>query len=229
MAVTGELLVLQGKPTAELIADQLREHIVQGRFRPGQQINESMLATQLNTSRGPLREALQRLCQEGILVSHRNRGVFVLELSQDDIQEIYDVREAVETACAHMLLAAGPEKVKKTAKNLKSVITNMAKNVAAANWEALAKLDMDFHTSFVAGTGNSRMIRIYQTLAAESRMCILSLEVAYPRVDVLVTEHQRLLDLLLAGDEEALKQAIRTHMQGAVEDLTPTRASQVLA
>jgi DNA-binding GntR family transcriptional regulator len=229
MAASGELLVLQGRPTAELIADQLREHIVQGKFRPGQQINESVLAAQLNTSRGPLREALQRLCQEGILVSRRNRGVFVLELSQEDIQEIYDVRQAVETACALMLLSAGPEKVKKTAQALKVIIANMAKNVAAANWQALAKLDMDFHTSFVAGTGNSRMIRIYETLAAESRMCILNLEVAYPRVDVLVTEHQKLLDLLLAGEEDALLQAIRTHMQGAVEDLAPSGETQVLA
>jgi DNA-binding GntR family transcriptional regulator len=229
MAASGELLVLQGRPTAELIADQLREHIVQGKFRPGQQINESVLAAQLNTSRGPLREALQRLCQEGILVSHRNRGVFVLELSQEDIQEIYDVREAVEMACAHMLLSARPEKVKKTAQALKGIIANMAKNVAVANWQALAKLDMDFHTAFVAGTGNSRMIRIYETLAAESRMCILGLEVAYPRVDVLITEHQKLLDLLLAGEEDALLQAIRTHMQGAVVDLTRSGESPVLA
>jgi len=229
MAASGELFMLQGRPTAEVIADQLREHIVQGKFRPGQQINESSLATQLNTSRGPLREALQRLCQEGILVSIRNRGVFVLELSQQDIQEIYDVREAVETACAHMLLSGSPEKVKKTAQSLKAIIATMAKNVAAGNWQSLAKLDMDFHTSFVAGTGNSRMIRIYETLAAESRMCILSLEVAYPRVDVLVTEHQKLLDLLLAGDEAALQEAIRTHMQGAVEDLTPSDAGQELA
>jgi DNA-binding GntR family transcriptional regulator len=229
MAASGELLTLEGRPTAELIADQLREHIVQGKFRPGQQINESVLAAQLNTSRGPVREALQRLCQEGILVSRRNRGVFVLELSEEDIREIYDVREAVEMACAHMLLKGGQPMVKKTSHALKGIIARMAKNVAASDWQALAKLDMDFHTAFVAGTGNSRMIRIYETLAAESRMCILNLEVAYPRVDVLVTEHQRLLDLLEAGDEAGLQSAIRTHMQGAVEDLAASREAQVLA
>jgi DNA-binding GntR family transcriptional regulator len=220
MAAHGELLGLEARPTAELIADQLREYVVRGNFRPGQQVNESMLAAQLNTSRGPLREALQRLCQEGILVSRRNRGVFVTELSAEDIQEIYDVRETVETACAHILLTGDQQKVKKTAQTLKGIIANMVKSVAASNWQALAKLDMDFHTAFVTGTGNSRMIRIYETLAAESRMCILNLEVAYPRVDVLVTEHQKLLDLLLAGDEEALQKAIQTHMQGAVEDLS---------
>ncbi|WP_247043191.1 GntR family transcriptional regulator [Arthrobacter rhizosphaerae] len=220
MAAPGALFALEGRPTAQLIADQLREQIVQGMFRPGEQINESVLASQLNTSRGPVREALQRLCQEGILVSRRNRGVFVLELSIDDIREIYAVREAVETTAADALLDAGQEQVDGTCQVLTSVIEDMAKQVAASDWQAIARLDMQFHTAFVSGTGNTRLIRIYETLAAESRMCILNLAVAYPRIDVLVQEHQNLLDLLAAGDREALHKAIARHMQKAVEDLT---------
>ena len=108
MAAPGALFALEGRPTAQLIADQLREQIVQGMFRPGEQINESVLAGQLNTSRGPVREALQRLCQEGILTSRRNRGVFVLEL-RPDIKEIYAVREAVETTAANNLLSSSPQ------------------------------------------------------------------------------------------------------------------------
>ena len=219
MAAPNGLFELEGRPTAELIADQLREHIVQGVFRPGQQINESILAGQLHTSCGPLREALQRLSQEGILVSRRNRGVFVLELSMKDVEEIYAVREAVESACANLLIDGGDQKILQTSDRLKMIIEDMARQVAASDWQALAKLDMDFHTSFVAGTGNSRMIRIYETLAAESRMCILNLEVAYPQVDVLVQEHQNILDLLAAGDGGGLQTAISRHMQKAVEDL----------
>lgn len=224
MATPEGLFVLEGRPTAQLIADQLRELIVQGTFRQGQQINESAVASQLRTSRGPLREALQRLSQEGILVSHRNRGVFVLELSDDDVKEIYAVREAVELAAANMLMDAGPEKINDTCDVLRGVIKDMAKQVAASDWPAIARLDMEFHTSFVAGTGNSRLIRIYQTLAAESRMCILNLQVSYPRVDALVEEHQILLDLLEAGDRKGLQQAIKRHLRQAVEDLTATRA-----
>src|SRR5919112_4285185 len=104
MAAPEGLFALEGRPTAQLIADQLREQIVQGIFRPGEQINESVLAGQLHSSRGPVREALQRLAQEGLLVSHRNRGVFVLELTVDDIREIYAVREAVESTAAEALL-----------------------------------------------------------------------------------------------------------------------------
>jgi DNA-binding GntR family transcriptional regulator len=79
---------------------------------------------------------------------------------------------------------------------------------------------MQFHTTFVSGTGNTRLIRIYETLAAESRMCILGLEVAYPRIDVLVQEHQKILDHLESGDRDGLQRAIERHMQKAVEDLT---------
>lgn len=220
MAAPEATFVLEGRPTAQLIADQLRELIVQGTFRPGQQVNESALASQLNTSRGPLREALQRLCQEGILVSKRNRGVFVLELTTDDVKEIYSVREAVELAAANTLLNSGPEQIAATVRELKAIIKNMAKQVKASDWQALARLDMQFHTTFVSGTGNTRLIRIYETLAAESRMCILGLEVAYPRIDVLVQEHQKILDHLEAGDRQGLQSAIQRHMEKAVEDLT---------
>ena len=222
MAAPEGLFALEGRPTAQLIADQLREQIVQGMFRPGEQINESVLASQLSTSRGPVREALQRLCQEGILVSRRNRGVFVLELAMEDIREIYAVREAVESTAADALLDAGQEQVRDTCQALKAIISDMAKQVAVSDWQAIARLDMQFHTSFVAGAGNTRLIRIYETLAAESRMCILNLAVAYPRIDVLVKEHQNLLDLLEAGHREGLHKAITRHMETAVEDLTGT-------
>jgi DNA-binding GntR family transcriptional regulator len=223
MAAPEGLFALEGRPTAQLIADQLREQIVQGTFRPGQQINESLLAGQLHTSRGPLREALQRLCQEGILVSHRNRGVFVLELSSEDVKEIYDVRASVELAAANTLLDAGREVIVETCRVLKGIIGDMAKQVAVSDWQAIARLDMEFHTAFVAGARNTRLIRIYKTLAAEARMCILNLEVSYPRVDVLVQEHQNILDLLEAGDRKGLQHAIKRHMQKGVEDLTTTR------
>ncbi|WP_251036924.1 GntR family transcriptional regulator [Arthrobacter sp. ISL-28] len=220
MAAPEGLFVLEGRPTPQLIADHLREQIAQGSIRPGQQINESLLARQFNTSRGPLREALQRLCQEGILISRRNYGVFVMELEKLDLKEIYEVRESFESAAASRLLDGSPKQIKDTCHMLKEIVGEMAKQVAASDWQTIARLDMQFHSALVAGMGNSRFIRIYKTLAAESRMCILDLEVSYPRVDDLVEEHQNILDLLEAGDRNGLLNAIKRHAQKAVEDLT---------
>jgi DNA-binding GntR family transcriptional regulator len=222
MAAPEGLLALEGRPTAQLIADQLREQIVQGSMRPGQQINESLLASQLNTSRGPLREALQRLCQEGILISRRNYGVFVKEVETHDLREIYAVRESVESAAASRLLDGSPKQVKDTCEVLKEIVGEMAKQVATSDWQTIAGLDLQFHSALVAGMGNSRFIRIHKTLAAESRMCILDLEVAYPRMDVLVQEHQNILDRLEAGDRNGLLKAIKRHIQKAI-DLTATQ------
>ena len=216
------LFALEGRPTAQLIADQLREQILQGFIRPGQQINESLLARQLNKSRGPLREALQRLCQEGILISRRNHGVFVLEVEAHDIKEIYEVREFVESAAASRLLDGSPKQMRAGCEALKEIVGEMAKQVTAPDWQTIARLDMQFHSALVAGMGNSRFIRLYKTLAAESRMCIPYLEACYPNVDVLVQEHQNILGLLEAGDRQGLLNEIKWHMQKAIQDLTAT-------
>jgi DNA-binding GntR family transcriptional regulator len=223
MAAPEGLFAMEGRTTAQMIADQLREQIIQGAIPPGQQINESLLARQLNMSRGPLREALQRLCQEGILISRRNYGVFVLEVKTHDLREIYEVRESVETVAASRLLEGSPQQIEDTCEVLRKIVADMAQQVATSDWQAIARLDMQFHSALVAGMGNSRFVRIYKTLAAESRMCILDLEVSYPRIDVLVQEHQDILDLLEAGDRKGLLEAIRQHMQKAVKDLTATQ------
>jgi DNA-binding GntR family transcriptional regulator len=226
MATPDGLFELEGRSTAQLIADHLREQIIEGAFRPGQQINESVLAGQLSTSRGPVREALQRLTQEGLLVSLRNRGVFVTELSIDDISEIYAVREAVEKASAEILLTAGQSQIDRTWQSLKEIITEMSMQ-ESSDWRAISRLDMKFHTSFVAGTKNSRLMRIYDTLAAETRMCIHNLRVSYPRVDVLVREHEEILDLLELRDNEGLQRAISNHMRKAVDDLNASPQERV--
>src|SRR5918996_2430111 len=222
MAMPDGLFQLEGRPTAQLIADHLREQIIQGLFRPGQQINESVLAGQLSTSRGPVREALQRLTQEGLLVSLRNRGVFVKELTIDDIREIYAVREAVEKASAEILLTAGHSQIDRTWKSLKKIVAEMA-NQESSDWQEISRLDMQFHTSFIAGTHNSRLMRIYDTLAAETRMCIHNLRVSYPRMDVLVQEHREIVDKLGLRDSEGLQQAISSHMRKAVDDLNASQ------
>ena len=221
------LFTVEGRPTAQLIADHLREQIVQGVFRPGEQIKESLLAAQLHTSRGPVREAVQRLSQEGILVSRRNRGVYVLELSPQDNKEIYAVREAMEIMAGNALLDGDPAHLRVTCRALSRILSSMVKQVTASQWRNLAQLDMEFHTTFVAGARNTRMSRIYETLAAESTMCILALETSYPRPNDLVHEHQTILNLLRDGNKNDLHRAIRRHLNKAVLDLAAKGAVRV--
>ncbi len=134
------LFALEGIPTAQRIADRLREQIIQGSIRPGEQINEFVMASQLNMSRGPLREALQRLCQEGILVYRRNHGLFVSQVEEHDLREIYKVRESLESAAAGRLLDGSPRQIKETCEALKDIVNEMAKQVSAADQQRVAGL-----------------------------------------------------------------------------------------
>jgi DNA-binding GntR family transcriptional regulator len=144
----------------------------------------------------------------------------VLEISTQDSREIYTVREAIETSAVDSLLNRGPKLLTNTCHALKRILRNMAKQVALDNWQSIAQLDMEFHTTIVAAAGNSRMTRIYETLAAESTMCILNLEVSYPQANALIHEHQNILNLLEAGNREELQKALKHHMRKAVRDLT---------
>src|SRR5699024_2376360 len=75
--------------TAGMIADRVREAIACGDLPPGAQLGEADLAEQLGVSRGPLREGLQRLAQEGLLLSIRNRGLFVIEMTPERVDDMY--------------------------------------------------------------------------------------------------------------------------------------------
>ncbi|QNG21221.1 GntR family transcriptional regulator [Rhodococcus triatomae] len=203
-----------------VIADQLRERILDGSYGPGEQLSEANLAAQLEISRGPVREALQRLAQEGLLVSHRNRGVFVVELSAHDVAEIYAAREAVETAAARTVFEFPDERRGSAVDRLAAIVARMPPLIEAGDWTRLAKLDLEFHTALVEAAGNSRLARIYSTLAAESRICMVHLENAYHRPGALTEEHQRLVDRLAGDSWDDLAKAIHTHLVTAVEDLT---------
>lgn len=220
MAGEDGLAALEGRPTSVLIADQLRERIIDGSFRPGEQIREGTLVDKLRVSRGPVREALQRLSQEGLLVSHRNRGMFVLELEITDVNEIYAAREAIELGAAKAISGQDRQVVEKTIKALAKIIAKMGPLVEQRDWLRLAALDLFFHMEFVDSAGNSRLSRIYSTLAAESRICIVNLEGSYPHAEALVEEHQSLIDQLAAGNWLGLKKAISDHMAAGVADLT---------
>jgi len=92
----GELEPVARQSTAELIAAQLRSAIMYGVFAPGTQLGEAELAARFEVSRGPLREAMQRLVQEGLLRGERHRGLFVIDLSASDVRDIYLARLALD-------------------------------------------------------------------------------------------------------------------------------------
>ncbi|MBB4935117.1 DNA-binding GntR family transcriptional regulator [Lipingzhangella halophila] len=214
MSVPGRLQPVPRRSTAAVIADQLRSAIMYGSLEPGDQLGETDLAGQLGVSRGPLREAMQRLVQEGLLRSERHRGLFVRELTADDVRDIYISRLAIErTACALIMRGNRGEALAR----LTPMLEQLVQAAESRDRVAMSDADQAFHQTLVSCSGNSRLERMTQTLLVETRMCLTVMQEVYPEPTELVEEHQKLLDAITNGDEDLLLRLIESHMLETVE------------
>lgn len=204
------------RSTAAAIAEQLRDAIAAGRFAPGDQVTEQGLAEELQLSRGPVREALQRLMQEGLLVGEPGRSVVVMSLSDADIADLYLARLALEREAALVLAAGGdPEALAPLA----ALVAQLAAAGEARNWTEAAALDSAFHTALVAATGSPRLIRMFATLQVETRFCLTVLRSARPPREDLAAEHERVLAAIRSGDTTHIGDVLHDHMDAAVAAL----------
>lgn len=185
---------LMQRSTPSIIAEKLRLAIGHGELPAGAQLYEAELARELGVSRGPLREAMQRLTQEGLLVAIRNRGVFVIEMTPDRVRDMYLARAAVERAAAEHILRDGNGDA--VCKELLKIVDEMQEGVAAGTLSVTTEADLKFHETLVSLAGSPRLSRIHSTLLTESRMCITALEGSYRFSDDRVEEHRAIAEAL---------------------------------
>jgi DNA-binding GntR family transcriptional regulator len=219
--VTGYIGPLVQESTPSIIADKLRQAIAHGELKPGAQLGEAELARKLGVSRGPLREGMQRLTQEGLLVAIRNRGLFVIDMTPDDVRDMYIAREAIERAAARKILdgdhaAAGDE--------LLRIVGQMA---GAPTPAAVSELDITFHERMLQLACSPRLSRMHQTFITETRMCIHALDESYAKSEVREGEHRALANAIRKGDRKLTDRLLTAHMDDAVRRLTHDTAESV--
>jgi DNA-binding GntR family transcriptional regulator len=204
------------RSTAAQIAEQLREAIAGGRYAPGDQMTEHELAAELQVSRGPVREALQRLMQEGLLVGEPNRSVVVMSMSDADVADLYLARLAVEREAALVLAARGvPDELAP----LDALVAGLADAVRDERWTEAGALDSAFHAALVEASGSARLIRMFATLQVETRFCLTVLRSAHPPSGDLAAEHEDVLVAIRSGDPARIGAVLQDHMAAAVATL----------
>lgn len=212
----GVLTPLVQESTPAIIARKLHNAIANGDFAPGAQLTESGLAADLGVSRGPLREAMQRLTAEGLLVSHRNRGLFVVSMDDDDIRDMYIARTAVERAAIERVIArAEPDAVSA----LTRAVSAMREFVAEPNGAGMAEADMHFHQILVESAGSQRLSRLHETILVETRMCLRAMRGTYASGKERIDEHQALVDAIAAGDAPRADTLMIAHMADGLRRL----------
>lgn len=205
---------------ASIVTERLRASIVNGSLKPGSQLSEVELANTFGVSRGPVREALQRLIQEGLLLSEPHRGVFIPVLTDDDVLDIYLAREALEFAAIRSIVANDTSAAASQA--LDEYVKAMEKAEAAGNWESVGNFDLEFHVALVAASGSQRLQRMFSTVISETRLCLGALTADDARAD-LVQEHRQICDLMQEGKTEQALAVLGKHFDDAVVTLSRRR------
>ncbi|NKY37930.1 GntR family transcriptional regulator [Nocardia speluncae] len=211
------------RSTAEMIADRLRDAIMRGALEPGAQLGEADLATQFGVSRGPVREAMQRLVSEGLLHSIRNRGIFVIELTLADVVDIYRSRTAIEGGALALILDDRREVAYEA---LAASVHAMIERAAAGDAAGVSDADQQFHEALVMAADSTRLVRAARTLLIETRMCLGKLQTTYPDLREQADEHVALREAIGAASPARAHRLLRHHMDDAVQRLRSQYAEE---
>jgi DNA-binding GntR family transcriptional regulator len=195
---------------AYLVAS-LRDAIITGRFKPGDRLNESKLARQYNMSRIPVREALQQLQEQGLVMNHPRRGMFVNMLSDEDCQKINSVRIILESEalklCRARLTPAAEH-------HLVELVEKMEGCEAAAQIDDAAALDLEFHRAVWGYSGNAYLEKTLDSLVpvlfAHQALEYLTHDRArrWP-----LNHHRQLLEVILGKSGRTAEEAMVVHLR----------------
>jgi DNA-binding GntR family transcriptional regulator len=195
----------------------LRNKAISYEFRPGERINEIELAEELDVSRTPVREALNRLISEGMMTFIPNKGFYRLPLDITEMTSLFEVRRTIEVAAARLACQRGSN----------ASIAELDAFWSAARKRDLRKLpfaevasyDEQFHERLVAISGNAEYVRLLGMINARIRF-VRTIALEHPRYSLASgpKEHEAIIAALIKRDADACAAVLENHIHMGLED-----------
>ena len=201
--------------TAERVADMLRRRITDGDLPPRAHLSEEQLIEVLRVSRNTLREAFRLLAHEGLLVHELHRGVFVRQLTEDDLVDLYRLRRIVECNVVRSLAHPEPEELRR----LEAAVEAGETAAARGDWAAVGTANMQFHRDLVALAHSPRTDEVTARLLAELRLAFHSAASAEVLHRAYVARNRALLELVVAGDLEQAAKQLEEYLADSLAEL----------
>ena len=212
------------QPLREVVCESLRDAIRKGILKPGQRIMEIKLAEELGVSRTPVREAIRKLELEGYVVMMPRRGTYVADMSIRDINEIFEIRTALESLSNGLAAEHITEDELEHLQRLLVVIGGYIKEyedgpVCEAAMDKIVKTDIEFHDLLYHAARNNRLVGIISNLRDQlTRFRTLSM--SYPgRLEATLDEHREIVETIANGDGRAARKAAVHHMENSEKTL----------
>jgi len=205
---------------ADRVADYLREAIFMGKIAPGEQLREVPLSKMLGVSRGPIREALNKLEREGLVTIPRNGRTIVARLTREDFDEVYSLRVGLErVAMQYAIHHATPSELDEMQRLVDIMIERV--NAGISEKEA-ADLDLQFHDVLYQASHHKRLQSVWSDLRPQIYIFLLSRNVADSDFRIQLDRHQEIVNVIREKNVEQAMAVIETHLQVAYTRILKT-------
>jgi DNA-binding GntR family transcriptional regulator len=216
------LATLRHKTIQDFLTDTLRSRIVSGELPAGTRIDQDALAAEFSISRMPVREALRALDAEGFVTLKPHRGAVVSSLSPTEVDEIYQMRAVLEGLASRLALTHLTES---HFAQLEALLNTMSSTSDVHKW---VRCNAEFHGVIEEACGRSRLLELIVRLRHQTESYVRMYVHLLHGEERAITEHRRIVDACLRGDEAAVEASVREHLLntgvGVVAHLKRTEA-----
>ncbi len=203
----------------------VKEKIMHLGYKPGECITDSQIASLLQISRTPVREAFYRLEKEGLLVNEARRGWKIYTLSLQDINDIFDLKEVIEGMVARKAAECQDPMLKQELREAYALMDTAAKANDADTW---LKADYNLHDVLYRMSGNERARHIITDLNVQWHRVRIGFVALQGRTKRSADEHHSFIDSILSGDGEAAELQMKAHLNQVRQELVHLLVTMVL-
>lgn len=214
------------KSTADYATSEIQRMILAGELPAGERLDQVRLAEQLDVSRHPVRQAIERLAERGFVHLSPHRSAVVTAHSVSDLVELYSLRESLEEMA---LRASWPSLAAGGIEELEAIHTRLAVQDSEADIEGYMHENRAFHLAFYRDCGNRHLLRTITTLFDLSERYQRTALNSARRQTRSRDEHAAMMDALRSGDLELLSQRLKAHNRGTQEQVCAILAPETAA
>ena len=197
------------KSLRELALEHLRNSIINGSLKMGQVLSERKISEELGVSKSPVREALAQLRDEGLVSIEPQKGARVFSLSEAEVTQICDFRQAIETAAFELALSRDPDGL---AKDMQKVVKDMERERARGNEKEYLSLDTTFHQLIFEHAQNDYLTASYTRYIGKIAALRTHLAKLPQHTALSFDEHQKIAIAVREGDMTKINSLLREHI-----------------
>lgn len=205
---------LDPKTLRDSVTGTIRRAILRGNLLPGEQVNQAQIAEKLGVSRGPVREALRQLEEEGLIQNIAYKGTFVTEITPEYIEELFSIRRVLEGFAVRRTVEVAQSDDLNT---LRATVDGMREAVEVSDLDRSGELDLRFHYLICRSAHHNLLMQMWRSIESGLRLCLAHGHRVYEDPRDIVGTHPDILEAIEAKDADRAAELLDGHIREAGE------------